>query len=481
MHARFAFPALVLLSSLSHGVLAIEQAEKEVGAAEPSQDPVPPRKTRDFTIYGRLNLSLDYGSQGLGGVRCSNANSCGAIGAVPQGNLKWIPDIASNLSRFGIRGYHELSGPEYQVLFQLEAQVDVSATPGNKPNGGNDTINPGNNAVTGALTSRNSFLGVGTPFGALKIGKSDTPYKSVTADFDFLADTPGDYNSIMGNTGGDNRTEFDARFPHAIWYESPDISGFRLNAMWSPGQNRFTDNAGYALGEPVCAGGNAGPCEDGSFGDGYSASAEWRGMGLKLIASYEMHKSTNRAGDAGQTTPAYGTSAVGVGDESAWKFGAKYTFAPTGTTVSFIYEDMRRRDVANFNERQRSGFYLSALERIGGRDDLMVGWAHAGTTLGDPTIGPIANAANMVSGGVRHWFNPKATVYLVYAWLGNDTGAHYALGPGGHGVTWDCKDGSTPTSAGIPGTGGIGFVGNGTGCFTGTTIQAFSLGMTYDF
>jgi len=85
MHARFAFPAFVLLSSLSQGVLAIEQAEKEVGAAEPSQDPVPPRKTRDFTLYGRLNLSLDYGSQGLGGVRCSNANSCGAIGAVPQG------------------------------------------------------------------------------------------------------------------------------------------------------------------------------------------------------------------------------------------------------------------------------------------------------------------------------------------------------------------------------------------------------------
>jgi hypothetical protein len=140
---------------------------------------------------------------------------------------------------------------------------------------------------------------------------------------------------------------------------------------------------------------------------------------------------------------------------------------------------MRRRDVSAFNERQRSGFYLSALQKIGARDDLMAGWAHAGTTPGDPTIGPIANAANMVSGGVRHWFNTKTTVYLVYAWLGNDTGAHYALGAGGHGVTWDCKDGSGPSTASV--APGIGFVGNGTGCFTGTTIQAFSLGMTYDF
>lgn len=37
------------------------------------------------------------------------------------------------------------------------------------------------------------------------------------------------------------------------------------------------------------------------------------------------------------------------------------------------------------------------------------------------------------------------------------------------------------TSAGITGTGGIGFVGNGTTCFTGTRPQALSLGMTYDF
>jgi len=57
----------------------------------------------------------------------------------------------------------------------------------------------------------------------------------------------------------------------------------------------------------------------------------------------------------------------------------------------------------------------------------------------------------------------------------------------GHGVTWDCKDGSGPATGGtVPPTGpgpvpGIGLIGNGTQCFTGTTIQAFSAGMTYDF
>src|SRR2546423_7354124 len=357
MGLRLAYIALCLLCPLAVSSLAHAQSQNPAEPANPPQNPAPtgpavssdvkqpppPQKPFDFTVYGRVNVSFDVGNQELTTAPCITA----AVGpcAPPTGSLRWLPDVASNLSRFGVRGYHDLVGRDFQAVFQLEAQVDVTATPGSKPNGSNDTINPANTAVTGALASRNSYVGIATPYGALKLGKNDTPYKTVTADFDFLADTPGDYNSIMGNTGGDNRTEFDARFPHAIWYESPSIYGLRLNAMWSPGQNRFADNEGFAIGEPVCAGGNAGPCEDGSFGDGYSAAGEWSGMGLKLIVTYEMHKRTNRAGDAGQTTAA-GDSVVGVADESAWKFGGRYTIPFTGTTIAGIYEDMRRRDVA---------------------------------------------------------------------------------------------------------------------------------------
>ena len=441
--------------------------------------PPSPVKTSDITIYGRLNISLDHGTQGFGGVTCNNANSCGAVGATPQGVTHWMPDIASNLSRFGVRGAHTFADG-LQGVFQIEAEVSAAATPGAKNNGNNDTINPGNNAVSGTLGSRDTFVGVSTPAGAIKLGKGDTPYKRATADFDFLADTPGDYNSIMGNTGGDNRTEFDARFPHAIWYESPNVGGLRVNAMWSPGQNRFTDNIGFATSETVCAGGNSGPCNDGSFGDGYSVAVQFEGLGLKAIASYEMHKSSNRTGDAGQTT-AFGTSAVGTGDESAVKVGAKYTIALSGTTVAGIFEDMRRRDAMPWNERQRSGFYFSAQQKFAGGNELMAGFAHAGKSPGDPTSGPVDNQANMFGVGFKHWLYEKATVYLTYAYLANEAGAHYALGPGGHGVTWDCKDGGGPGSF-VDSTGApIGLEKNGTGCFTGTTIQAFSLGMTYDF
>jgi predicted porin len=447
-------------------------------AADPAEGgtPSPPEhKPFDFKFYGRVNVSFDVGNQELGSALCLTAASpC----PTPQGQLRWIPNVASNLSRFGIRGYGDLSGKAFQAVFQIETQVDVAATPGNKSNGNNDTINPGNNAVSGAFAFRNSYVGVASPYGALKIGKNDAPYKLVTADFDFLADTPGDYNSIMGNTGGDNRTEFDDRLPHAVWYESPNVYGFRVDAAYSPGQNRFDDNIGFAIGENVCAGGNSGPCSDGSFGDAWAVSGEWHGYGLKLIAAYELHRQTNRTGDAGQTTPA-GTSVVGTANEHAWKVGAKYTLAMTGTTVTGIYESMTRNDVASFNERDRDGFFFSALQKLTPNDEVMGSWAHAGKTLGDPGAGPIDNKADMLAVGVRHWFNPKTTVILSYAHMSNQTGAHYALGPGGHGVTWDCKDGAGPATANpAP---GVGLIGNGTSCITGTSPQAVSLGMTYDF
>ena len=475
----------------SFSIAPAVRAQEPTPAAAPPENPTPtgagvpsdvthppaPHKPFDFVVYGRVNLSVDVGNQELNTAPCITASVSPC--APPQGNVRWLPDISSNLSRLGVRGYYDLSGREYQAVFQLEAQVDVAATPGSKPNGSNDTINPANTAVTGALASRNSFVGISTPFGALKLGKNDTPYKTVTADFDFLADTPADYNSIMGNTGGDNRAEFDARMPHALWYESPEVFGVRVNAIWSPGQNRFEDNIGYAIGENVCAGGNAGPCNDGSFGDAYGLSAEWHGFGFKLVGAYEMHRKTNRTGDAGQDTAA-GTSVVGTANEYAWKFGAKYTFAPTGTTVAGIFEEMRRNDEPAFNERQRDGYYLSALQKLGPNDEVMAAWAHANNTPGDPGIGPsVNNSADMIGVGVRHWLTPRTTLILSYAHMSNSPDAHYALGPSGHGVTWDCKDGGGPATA-SPGD-GIGLVGNGTSCFTGTSPQAFSLGMTHDF
>src|SRR5438105_9505438 len=105
--ALFCSPAMVGLASQTDPGAPADPSQNPAptGPAVPSdvKQPPPPRKTTDFTVYGRLNLSFDVGTQGMNGIACTNANSCGALGTTPQGNLKWLPDVSSNLSRFGIR------------------------------------------------------------------------------------------------------------------------------------------------------------------------------------------------------------------------------------------------------------------------------------------------------------------------------------------------------------------------------------------
>ena len=90
----------------------------------------------------------------------------------------------SNTSLFGISVRHNLAPygwDGWAVVAQLESQVDIAAAPNERA----------------AFGTRDSFLGLQGPWGAIKAGKTDTPYKKSTASMDPFSRTLGDYNSIM--------------------------------------------------------------------------------------------------------------------------------------------------------------------------------------------------------------------------------------------------------------------------------------------
>jgi predicted porin len=401
-------------------------------------------------LYGHLDLSIDSATKGI--------HDSAAVG-----RLGWQPDISSNLSYFGVRGGRDLT-PGLRAVFQFETQVDVSATPGTGSNPASSDA-----SVKGALASRNSYLGIAGGWGAFKVGKTDAPYKLSTARMDPFSATVGDYNSIMGNTGGDNRAEFDTRISHAAWYESPNFAGFRFNLLFSPGQNRASDNSAVAAGEPNCTGGNgvfgvgpAGTCTDGAFGNVYSADVSYDAGPLYATVAYERHVDVNRLGDEAAGGGPAPLGAVAVRNEQAFKAGVQYHL-PTHTTLNAVIERMTRNAPdPSFNERQRNGFWLAATQTLGERDDVNIGWAHAGKTPGDPGVGPVDNKANMLALGYKHHWDRRTNWYAVYARQQNQSGAHYDLGASGHGITTDCHDAN----------------GN---CFPGTTLQAVSVGMQYNF
>jgi predicted porin len=419
--------------------------------------------------------------------------------------------VSSNISSFGVRVRHNLAPygwDGWAVVAQLESQVDIASAPTEKA----------------AFGTRDSFLGVEGPWGAVKAGKSDTPYKKATAAMDPFTRTLGDYNSIMGNTGGDNRAEFDWRMNHAIWYESPIFNGLQFSALLSPGQNYAKDNADYSFGDTFqCNGasargsgsnfpgtggavnGNLGGngCTDGSYGNAYSAALTYKNGPFTALAAYELHEQVNRHGDdnlqlnvnlpPGSAGPIFlpdGSQILtGVHNEWAAKIGGGYRFNDGlgDLQLNAFYEWIRREVTAieqPFNERSRDAVFASATQYIG-KWAISGSYAHAFKSPGNPTCLSFNNVnagvpcaavidvgqyqANLFSNdatqyaiGARYYFNDWASWYIVGSQLNQGPGAHYCLGASGHGYQVCSRDAANDT---------IG----------GATIRAATTGMTFNF
>jgi predicted porin len=365
----------------------------------------------DLRIYGYADVSVDEVDNGL---RTMNA-------------------VSSNLSYIGFAAQHDITD-DIKVVAQIEGEAAITSTP----------------SLRDTFGFRNSYLGFASKeWGTIKVGKNDTPYKTATASFDPFSGGIADYNSIMGNTGGDGRAEFDQRANHAIWYESPQFGGLTFSFMYAPGQNSAGDSSNFPLGDNTCTGsvnggngsGNAGvqngfgtsfafpggphatpfgastigtgfaECTDGAFGDLYSTSAVYKRGGFTGIAAAELHHAVNRLSDVVpggngnlanlfNATTIDGSFALSTATEWAAKVGGGYDFGDV--KVYAIAEYMRRTQVqTGFNERTRYGVFGAATWRFMPKDEVAFSYAHAFSTPGNPGVTTAVNflpGANGVPG-----------------------------------------------------------------------------------
>jgi predicted porin len=422
------------------------------------------------TLYGHVDLSGDIFNPGV----------------FDQGTKL---GVSSNLTYFGVRARHDLGAygyPGWAAVAQFESLIEAAAIPTERA----------------AFGTRDSFIGMESPWGTIKAGKSDTPYKKATSKFDPFSATLGDYNSIMGNTGGDLRAEFDWRAPHAIWYESPVWNGFQAALMASPGQNTAKDNSNFALGDFNCpatssrGSGSGFPltsapegCTDGSYGNLYSVSLTYNQGPFTAIGAFELHEGTNRFGDEAVTPLSNGDvlivppNAVGIANEWAAKVGAGYRLNDGIGSLQLyaIYERLHREHtVAAFDERSRDGYFVSATQTIG-QVDISGSWVHANASPGSPgtgifntyTVAPppgsadfalntLDSSADQYAVGLKYHFSPFVSWYVVGSYLRNGPGAHYCLGTSGHGYGVCGRDANNNVVA-------------------GNKAEAVTTGMTFDF
>ena len=140
-------------------------------------------------VYGQINMSVD------------NVTDNGT-------------SVGSNASRIGVKGASDL-GNGLKAIYKMEWQVEVDG---------------GNGATTGgtALKDRNAYLGLAGGFGAVLLGRHDTPMK-MSQGTDTFNDGFGDNKPFAGGLGVAGAGA-EVRAANVLAYVSPSFNGVKIVA-----------------------------------------------------------------------------------------------------------------------------------------------------------------------------------------------------------------------------------------------------------
>ena len=311
---------------------------------------VPAVAAADTTLYGRINMSVD---------RVDN-------------DVNSSTQMASNSSRFGIRGSEDLGGG-LRGTFQIET--------------GNVPVDNGSGGLGGNL--RNSFLGLAGDFGEVRLGRHDTPYKLSTLRLNFFADTLGDMHNLAGTAGESNAaTSFYTRANNAILYISPNFEGIQVMAQYSFDQRATGDR----------------PATGANDQDAYSLSATYTNGPIFVAAAYERWNEWNNAA-AADSAPAVNPEKA---SPRAWKIGGAYTI--DDLTIAALYEKVDTKDIAG----SRDMFHIGARYNIG-QTYLMASYSKV-DDMGNSTD----TGADMIAIGGGYNFSRRTGMYATYAVVDND-------------------------------------------------------------
>ncbi len=170
-------------------------------------------QTANVTLYGRLNLTLEY---------------IDANGSNPS-----VQRLSSNSSRLGVRGTDSLGGG-LNVIWQIESSISGDA-------GG------------GTLAARDTFVGLQGSWGTVRFGNFLAPYDDMHPIF---GNVPTYTTSIMSTasiwaqgTSAKAAGGFDARLGNSLRYDTPIFAGFVGRAQISlDSENGVTDPFVLSIG-----------------------------------------------------------------------------------------------------------------------------------------------------------------------------------------------------------------------------------------
>ena len=178
-----------------------------------------------FTVYGKLYPQVSsYDYDGATRAGTTGGSDLVAAPTATADHLRRSTIDVSN-SRIGFRGAEKLNNT-FTAVYQIEQRVRFD------------------NGTGTWAGNRDSFLGLATPAGTVKLGNMDTSYKQVGDKFSFLGISSGNFvsHSNFLARGPVDTLDFHLRQPNVIQYDSPKFFGFQALGSW--GKDEFKGNPG---------------------------------------------------------------------------------------------------------------------------------------------------------------------------------------------------------------------------------------------
>ena len=312
----------------------------------------------DYKVYGKLHTSIDM------------------VNDSENSQIR----LASNTSRFGIKGAQELN-ENFTFIWQFEQKLNIAQK-------GAET-----------LANRNSFLGLKGEWGQVRFGIHDTPFKTLGRKATFFFDEIGDHRTTtMG---------WDQRLSDIAAYVSPDFNGFSFFAAYQ------MDQAELGAAEAAST---------------FSANAMYNQDGIMLGAAIE-NRSKGFApifedDDTDPITPdvltGYGESQMGM------RFAGKYTMEQFA--ISALYQSLT--DVGGVADAKATTMGFEGKFQFDPKFAFKAGYYMA-----DPDTDADDDDYAQLALGVDHTYAKNLSFYIQYAMVMNADMSQKGLAGGWHGTS----------------------------------------------
>lgn len=274
----------------------------------------------NVTIYGVADVSGQ-------GYSLSQGKAQSKADGGAQGN---VFSLQSNSSLLGFKGTEDL-GNGVKALFQAETTMYLT--------GGNTGVNTNTGNLWGSSGSmRDSFVGVDSKYGSVKVGYNSTPFKAATTSFDVMPGATGSgmIENIMGGmrfgtrgdgTSGTSALSYSSSIrATSIVYSMPTMYGVDGSIAYTGSNNNGTTNTTDVSGQ----------CNDLSActvtpQSAFSMNLGWTGYGVSLKGAFQQANYNLSGTNAAQTA-----AVANLGDFTSYLVGAAYTGVP-GLKVSGVY------------------------------------------------------------------------------------------------------------------------------------------------